>query len=72
LYNLVKDLIITAMKQLTKNQKTILQLADRIQLAKNYLKSKGDMPIYLATVLDWDEVVDDDIKQAMNELYQIK
>ena len=58
------------MKQLTKNQKTILQLADRIQFAKNYLKSKGDIGVYLAAALDWEELVDDDIKQAMNELHQ--
>ena len=57
------------MKQLTKDQKTILQLVDDMITLENHLREKDQLDLMAASCLDWQFVVDDqDVIDAVNEL----
>jgi len=61
------------MKQLTKDQKTILQLVDSMLILETHLREKGHLDLTASLCLDWESIVwDKDVIDAVNELHQIK
>jgi len=61
------------MKQLTKDQKTILQLVDYMIILKKRLREKDQLDIMASSCLDWEFIVkDQDVIDAVNELHNNK
>ena len=61
------------MKQLTKDQKTILQLVDSMLILKKHLRKKYYLDVMAASCLDWEFIVkDQDVIDAVNELHNNK